>query len=1048
MALLQGTAAPITISIGAQNGFAGTVQVMLTGLPSGIASNPAAAISIAPGANATIVFGAAANAATGNFTITAQGTSGSLSHSVTLTLVVQAGIASTLPRTSYARTDAVAAFDNPIGEARHRHIVYDAANKHVFVANRAMNRVEVFSSTDQSRVAQIAVPAASSADLSADGATVWVGTATEQAVAIDTVSLKITARYSIQPLAPIPNAVFDRPEELLAMSSGKIMMRLRQGAAAQALLAIWDPAANTLTDLTAVAPALFQNGLGAMARSGDHGKLLVAANDDTGNVAIFDATGAITAGPSALGAGTIPVVAANSDGSRFAVALTSAGATQLFLLNSSLSPVAAPISFAAQSVAFSRDGNFLYANAGAGTGPPAASIFDGHTLQFVGQIPDVLIQGLPSQIEDADETQLLFAIANRGVGFIDAAKPTALSSQVPSFAAVPAVQPSLGTFTGGAAISLTGQNFESGAQIKLGPQLAAVSATNPSQIQFTAPPSVVSGAINVTAYFPSGWLAIAPDAFSYGPQILAILPNAGSSAGGDSIQIYGYGFGADPTQLTAGFGNSSATVLEIESVNSIVPSLGLDSTYPFSLQRITLLTPAGSAGPSDVTITSPAGTTTSARAFQFTQSAQVFAKPALYKFVLYDQKRQWLYLSSTDHIDVFDLAAGQFHSTAITPQGGPPPNAGLRGLALTPDASQLVAADFGAQNIYLLNPDSASGTKVPVGGVAGFLNSGPARVAATSTQTVFVAMSGEGGGSSNCSSCLSQLNLSVSPPTVQPAAQPEVTTLTGTPLVQSAAAGNSVFLAYDALPAGPFGTWSAASPNQIITSLAKESALDLAADDDATIFASRTGAATEIRATDLTLLATPSSPELEQVPARTLVPGIALHPSGALLYQPFLTGPAPNAPPAAGIQGGVDIIDTHIGQLRLRLFLPEPLAMLSTDLDALHGSFLAIDENGQRIFALTTSGLTVVRLATVPLSIGTISPTSASSAGGTILTIRGSGFQSGAAVIISGKSAPTVFKDINTLTVTTPPLSAGPQQVTITNPNGDSYSLDAAFTAN
>ena len=46
--------------------------------------------------------------------------------------------------------------------------------------------------------------------------------------------------------------------------------------------------------------------------------------------------------------------------------------------------------------------------------------------------------------------------------------------------------------------------------------------------------------------------------------------------------------------------------------------------------------------------------------------------------------------------------------------------------------------------------------------------------------------------------------------------------------------------------------------------------------------------------------------------------------------------------------------------------------MLSTDVDGLHGRFLAIDENGQRIFALTASGLTVVQLARVPLAVSTI----------------------------------------------------------------------------
>ena len=1048
LSISQGsTSAPVTVSVTSQNGFTDEVHVTLMGAPSGVLSNPASPFTIASGASTPVVLGALPNAASGNFTITAQGVSGSLSHSATLALVVQAFAGPPLPRSTYVRTDAVPAFDDPSGEAHHRRLAYDAANKHLFVANRATNRVEVFSTLDQTWIAQINVPAASSADISADGGTVWIGTTTEQTVAIDTATLKVRSRYSIQPLAPLPNSVFDRPEELLSMSSGKIMVRLRQSAAAQSLLGIWDPAANTLSDLTSAAPAIFQNGLGAMVRTGNHTKILVAANDASGELAIFDANGSAVVGPRNLGAGSLPLVAANIDGTRFAVQFVAAGGPQLILLDAALNQIAAPVSFSTQSLAFSRDGNFLYASENAAA-LPLIAVFDGHTMQPIGQIPDLSVQGVHSEIEEADETQLLFAIGTRGVNFIDAAKPGALPSSVPSFASAPAVQPSLGPFTGGTSAFLAGQNFEAGAQIKFGPWLAPTPAVSRAQIQVTAPPSLINGAVNLTAYFPSGWLAVTPEAFSYGPQILKVLPNAGSKNGGDTIQIYGYGYGTDPTQLTVKIAGAAASIQTLENVTSIAPSLSLDSTYPFPVQRITLLTPPGTPAQADVTVTSTAGTITSARAFQYTQSAQVFAKPALYKFISYDQKRQWLYLSATDHIDVFDLSAAQFHSTPITPPGGPPPNAELRGMALTADASQLVVADFGAQSIYLLNPDAATGTTIPVGGVAGFLNSGPARVAATSAQTVFVAMSGEGSSTSACSSCLSQLNLSAIPPTVQPAPQPEVASVTGTPLVQADASGNQVFLAYNVATGGPVGLWSAAAPNQFTTSIAKESAIDLATASDGTMFASRTSAGTQIRDANLTVALIPASSELEQIPARTLVPGFALHPSGALLYQPFLTGPAPAAPSTVGIQGGVDILDAHTGLLRLRMFLPEPLATLSTDVDALHGSFLAIDENGQRIFALTTSGLTVIQPSTVPLSIGTILPNSAPASGGTILTIRGSGFQSGAAVTIGGKLAPATFNDMNTLTVVAPAIAPGPQQISITNPTGDTYTLDAAFTAN
>lgn len=90
-----------------------------------------------------------------------------------------------------------------------------------------------------------------------------------------------------------------------------------------------------------------------------------------------------------------------------------------------------------------------------------------------------------------------------------------------------------------------------------------------------------------------------------------------------------------------------------------------------------------------------------------------------------------------------------------------------------------------------------------------------------------------------------------------------------------------------------------------------------------------------------------------------------MHPTGALIYQPFLTGAAG----APSVRGGVDISDAHYGQLRMRIFLPQ---QFMTDVDALHGDFLTIDENGQRLFAITSldgspqnAALTVVQLASV-----------------------------------------------------------------------------------
>jgi hypothetical protein len=542
---------------------------------------------------------------------------------------------------------------------------------------------------------------------------------------------------------------------------------------------------------------------------------------------------------------------------------------------------------------------------------------------------------------------------------------------------------------------------------------------------------------------------VAPEGFSYGPSVEAVLPDAGGSAGGDTIYLVGHGFGSSIGGITVKIGGQSATVQKVEALPAFSAALGLDASYPFPMERITVASPSGTAGKVDISLTTPSGNVTIAKSFQFLAGRQTYTNPSLYKFILYDQGRHQLYLSATDHVDVFDLSAQVFRSPLAPPPNGPPPDAGLRGMALTPDNTQLVVADFGAQSVYLIDPDGGAnnGSHVFVGGVAGYLNSGPSRVAATSAQSVFVGLSGEGGSSNACNGCLGQMNLTSFPPTFEPAPQPQVTSITGAPLLQADHTGDAVYLAFGSAPGGPVAAWSASAPNSFTVSTAKDFSTDLTAASDGTMFAIRSNGGTEIRGADLTLNAQPTSSELETIPNRVAVPGTALHPSGALLYEPFLDGAPPAAPPATGVRGGIDIRDAHSGRLRLRVYLPEPFAMLSTDTDGLHGTLLAVDENGQRLFALTSSGLTVVQLSSVPLGIGTLTPASGPSAGGTSLTIRGSGFQSGTKATLGGKAVTVAFRDKNTLTLTTPAMSSGAQQLVLTNPDGEGVSLDAAYVA-
>ncbi|MDE1178228.1 MAG: SMP-30/gluconolactonase/LRE family protein [Edaphobacter sp.] len=78
-----------TTAIGALNGFTGTVNLSVSGLPTGATAsfNPT---SVAGSGSSTLTVSTASTTPTGTYTLTATGTSGSVSHTTTVTLVVNA----------------------------------------------------------------------------------------------------------------------------------------------------------------------------------------------------------------------------------------------------------------------------------------------------------------------------------------------------------------------------------------------------------------------------------------------------------------------------------------------------------------------------------------------------------------------------------------------------------------------------------------------------------------------------------------------------------------------------------------------------------------------------------------------------------------------------------------------------------------------------------------------------------------------------------------------------------------------------------------------
>jgi hypothetical protein len=79
---------------------------------------------------------------------------------------------------------------------------------------------------------------------------------------------------------------------------------------------------------------------------------------------------------------------------------------------------------------------------------------------------------------------------------------------------------------------------------------------------------------------------------------------------------------------------------------------------------------------------------------------------------------------------------------------------------------------------------------------------------------------------------------------------------------------------------------------------------------------------------------------------------------------------------------------------------------------------LDIDPTDERVFLITDKGLTVISVSSVPLSIGTVTPSSG--APGTVITVRGSGYQSGMTATVNGTPAVVLVLDPQTAQITFP----------------------------
>ncbi|MFE2166835.1 IPT/TIG domain-containing protein [Streptomyces sp. NPDC059447] len=164
---------------------------------------------------------------------------------------------------------------------------------------------------------------------------------------------------------------------------------------------------------------------------------------------------------------------------------------------------------------------------------------------------------------------------------------------------VTAISPDTGPAGGGAAVTVTGTNL-AGAAITFGAGNPATGVTcTPTSCTATAPAG--SGTVDVQATTPSGTSApTAADRFTYipVPVVTSLSPSTGTTDGGTVVTVGGTGLGG-ATSLTFGPGN---------------PAGNLSCTAT----TCTATAPAHAAGPVDVQVTTPGGTSAVAAAGRYT----------------------------------------------------------------------------------------------------------------------------------------------------------------------------------------------------------------------------------------------------------------------------------------------------------------------------------------------------------------------------------------------------------------------------------------------
>ena len=639
------------------------------------------------------------------------------------------------------------------------------------------------------------------------------------------------------------------------------------------------------------------------------------------------------------------------------------------------------------------------------------------------------------------------------------------------------INPNSGSSAGGTAVTISGSGFQGGLAVTIGSgQATNVTVANSTTITATTPAGAV-GTANVTVTNPDGQTTTLASAFTYTqappPSVSGVSPNSGSTSGGTSVTVSGANF---QTGATVSFGGANATGVSVQNSSTILAT-----------------TPAGAAGAVDVVVTNPDGQSATL-ASGYTYSQSVPPSPSITSITPNTGSTSGgttVSISGANFQTGATVTFGTAAATSVNVQNSttisaltPANAAGTVNVIVTNPggqsgtlASGFTYSDSGGQTVLLNSLDTTNWT---VGNLFSGTTDPTVPVSVANQQLQIGPLDQNTSGSHynglitvktyNMTGAFASVQL-ITPPASNTAADAMLTIGTsvndyyriyyeaGNLICQKRIAGGSKVTMFT-------GTYTAAADS--FMRIRNDSAGGNVIFEVAPNQSGAPGTWTQVysepwnSAVSLTALAFELKAGTWQVETNT--PGTAVFTnflaatSGSSQTQtpaaPTLSGISPSSGSTSGgtavtisganFQSGLTLTIGSSQATNVNVVSSSSITATTPAGAAGTVSVTVTNPDGQS--ATLPSSYTYVQMAPPP-SVTGVNPNTGAASGGTSVSISGSNFQTGATLTFGGTAATGVtVQNSSTISAVTPSGAAGPVNVVVTNPDGQSATLTSGFT--